>query len=458
MALLPQMNNPPAAVSVAESPSSPYHKYGLLILLLGLSLALRLHRLGESPELINADGLDTLLRYLQIRQQHANFLFTLNWNGAPAFNTWLIGAPWEFFGQDAFALRISPAVLGSLSVAALFLLLVGFTKDLLLSFSISIAYGSNPWVLNFSREAWENIFSAPFVCAVVWGISKHLRCPHERKGLLLAFFGAVVGFYCYHPGKSLIFTLLGMLFLGAMLRRDVKALGRIAIISCAALLLCWPVISAIQSNATMAFGRIQSVSIFASPDPWDEVYRNLTRCFRAFVLLAQNPFNYERYAPSSFPAMNQFYLPAYLLGLVVLLIRLPEVLLTILAIIGPVILLSQNAPDAARTIQDAPLLYLVAGIGCSALLNKLRAHHIAFASAVRFVIILGGIIISVRDGNGYFAWIDSTPSISSRHPGVYIDEFYEWKVAQLADLAKGGGFNVGMWEYRQRDVRINRVD
>jgi hypothetical protein len=416
-----------------------------------ISFALRLFYLDSIPGNINPDSADTLQRYLQFKYQGGG-LFGFNWNGAPAFNTYLIGFTWDLFGQSVFGLRIASAFISSLAVATTFFLGYLLTKRPLISFLVALSLSCNPWFLNFSRDGWENVFNSLFLILVVTGLYLYVHREKHNIGIVLVTLGSALGFYGYHPGKFFILSILLVFTIDVFIYKIyTNSKGRIVrpvIIVSAFLILTFPQALSTIEHGDQALGRIKAVSIFNQADPLEEIKNSIWRNIKGFIFFDKTTFTgylNARYLPTDHSPIIILLLPFFLSGLIVALKKYPYLLLTFFIVLFLPQIFSQTTPDGARAVHIVPLMYTFI------LLGIVYAHkiikNIRMQSLYRIVIPIILVVTAYSGVSTYFHWITSSATLNARRPAVRREDYSSW-IYQLQENIRQGqwGFNVGQWE------------
>lgn len=425
----------------------------LLSLCFGISFALRLTYLDSIPGNINPDSADTLQRYLQFKYQKAS-PFGFNWNGAPAFNTYLIGFTWDLFGQSVIGLRITSALLSSLAVATTFFLGYLMTKRPFISFLVALSLSCNPWFLNFSRDGWENIFNSLFLILVVTGLYLYVHREKHNIGIVLVMLGSVLGFYGYHPGKFFILSMLFVFIIDVLIYIIYKQSSKVRIIRLAIAVSAFFILTFPQALSTIehedqALGRIKAVSIFNQANSLEEIKNSIWRNIKGFIFFDKTTFTgylNARYLPTNHSPINLLLLPFFLSGLIVGLKRYPYLLLIFIMVLFPPQIFSQATPDGARAVHVVPLMYIFI------LLGIIYAHKIIkntppMQSLYRIVIAIILVVTALSGVSTYFHWITSSATLNARRPAVRKEDYSLWIHQLKEDIQQGQwGFNVGTWE------------
>ena len=98
---------------------SRFVKLGLLVLIIGLALALRLAEVANVPVFVAVDEAVTGNQARLILDGHLPSVFGLGWENLPALSYATHAATMSIFGDNLFGLRMSSVILGTLSIGLL---------------------------------------------------------------------------------------------------------------------------------------------------------------------------------------------------------------------------------------------------------------------------------------------------------------------------------------------------
>ena len=144
----------------------------------GISAQRILHEAGYHPIFIPEDG------------------------GRPALFAYMVAAAFRLFGETAVVLRGTSAVLGTLTVLALFFTLRRFGTGAALA-GMAWAAGSL-WLIAVSRDGFQNMLAPLVGTLALWALFRLVEAPSGRRAALAgAAMGA--GFWSYQPLKLLPF-------------------------------------------------------------------------------------------------------------------------------------------------------------------------------------------------------------------------------------------------------------
>jgi 4-amino-4-deoxy-L-arabinose transferase-like glycosyltransferase len=281
--------------------------------------------------------------------------------------------PIKLFGLSGFSVRLTAALFGIGTVAAMFFLgraLVGPWVGLWAALFLAIC----PWHLHFSRIAFE-LIAFPFL--FVSGCAALVRFTQGRRMLpvALGLFAACV--YAYAPAALFVPAFLvgfGLLYLPDLVRRWRELL--LALIVAGAVLAPAAVFFVRQTGTgTVYFRR----TTFVDPaEPWRpqlERFANNYRQFFAERFLLREGDPIFRHSVRDFGELYPFFVPFILLGAGTALLRRDRASKLVLwwtALYPVAPSLMNEIPSATRGIIGAPAFCLLAGLGFAASLRALR--------------------------------------------------------------------------------------
>ena len=320
------------------------------------------------------------------------------------------------------------------------------TKSRWLSFFFAISLSVNPWLLNFSRDPWENVFNSLFVNILLLGIILLKDYRLQKTGICILIAGVVLGFYGYHPGKLFIISLLFFFFVESpLLNSWKKHIAISTFVLLGFLLLILPQAIFTFKNLNKSFDRIQNVSIFKSEKPLEEVKLNIYRNTRFFLILDHTAFvnNYlnKRYLPLNYPIINNLLIPFYLIGIIISLRKHRYLLIIYLTLLFVPQLFSKETPDGARAIHTITLIYIFIFLGLTRVVSFTKKSKFVFMYIVILILLIGSI-----DVYTYFSWISNPTTLEARKPAVSINEFSLWHSTLEKNIKNGkAGFSVDEW-------------
>jgi 4-amino-4-deoxy-L-arabinose transferase-like glycosyltransferase len=224
---------PPAAPATT---SHAWHIAGFVGLLL-LTALLRFPLLSTIPVGLHFDEAWSGLDAATVTWTHHPVFFTDS-NGMEPLYLYMQTLSILLFGQTAFALRVVSAVIGTLTVPALFLLIRRLADRCLALFAAAIL-AVTYWHVHVSRLGYRAILLPPVECLVWWALWNGAA---KRDWRWLAAGGALVGVALYTYSTARVFPLaVTVWFLWLALRqRSWRPLAQLVLVGAVALLVFAP--------------------------------------------------------------------------------------------------------------------------------------------------------------------------------------------------------------------------
>lgn len=360
----------------------------LIVLLTLLAAALRLWNLGDVPPGLFGDeafnGLDAWRVTLAADGWHPIF-FEANGGREPLF-IYLVSVALWLLGPTAGALRLAPALLGTLTTPALYALgraLYGWRAGLLAALAWTVTFAA----IAVSRVAFRAVALPLLATLTLWLLLafRHLtgstRTPLPRReglgegrmlgaGFPLSLAGLTLGLtlYTYIPGR--IFPLVVALFAAhwglthrASWRRLVVGLTVMALV---AALVFAPLGAYFLATPAAFTSRAADISVFALPDPLQGLIQSTGD--RLSMLVWHGDVDPVRNLPG-LPVLDPWLALCALAGLVICLRRpwdptraLP--LVWAMVLFAPALLVKGPA-DVLHVVGMLPALFLLVGLGAA---------------------------------------------------------------------------------------------
>jgi 4-amino-4-deoxy-L-arabinose transferase-like glycosyltransferase len=378
-----------------------------LIVLIGA--ALRLWQIGALPPGLYRDEAFYGLDALNVLAGQFALYFAAN-NGREGLFMYLLAPAIALFGRTPEALRITSAVVGSLTILAIY-----FAGRNLFSHRIGVLAAAilaiNFWHLAISRVAFRAITLPLLLCVLMALIFAALRTNQMKPRLIYAALaGAAFGltFYTYTSAQMTLplVALFGIsLFIG--LRRELFARQsdeaqhrrRLSIIAFAAsaFVVLLPLLLWLTQHHGLYFNRAGQVSILNpdinNGDFWGTLLGNIVKSFGMFISQGDRIW---RHNLSLRPAFDGWLIPAFLIGIGVCLWRwvrswesrlgseilgvetnvAPQFLLLWLGVFLIPTILAEDTPHYLRAIGALPAACILAAIGLESVLAWLSRRGI----------------------------------------------------------------------------------
>jgi 4-amino-4-deoxy-L-arabinose transferase-like glycosyltransferase len=278
--------------------------------------------------------------------------------------------PLALLGPSDFAVRLTAALFGTGTVAAIFFLgraLGGAWLGLLAALFLAVC----PWHLHFSRIAFE-LVAFPFF--FVLGFTSLVRYTQGRRTLPLA--AVLLGYclYTYAPAKLFVPLFLAgfaCLFYGPLLERWRESLLAAFLFG----LTIMPVVVFDLEHQHQATSYFEATSLLGRNLPPADMARTFTENYRAFFsqeFLFERGDRIPRHAVREHGELYRFFAPFLLIGAVAALGRRERAMrlsLWWLALYPIAPALMNEIPSASRGFIGASAFCLLAAIGAHALLR-----------------------------------------------------------------------------------------
>lgn len=360
--------------------------YILLALIIFLSIFLRFWKLDQVPASLNWDEVAAGYNAYTIANWGADeygnkfpIVFKSFADDKHPIHIYMTAVVVKIFGLSDFATRSSSAMIGVLSVIAIFFLAKELLKNNLTALFASLFFAVSPYSIHFSRGLWENNFAIFFL---ITGLACFYIGLRKSNFLLpLAFLSFGLSFLSYHSAKIIvpIVVLIVCLINFKYLISNKK-------------ILIWPIIITlffagliIKEPRILGFARINQTKLASEVSIVD----NYKKYFGFNYL-----FNKGDEGPrASVKTIGQFYkidLVLSLIGLVFLFTRKKwQILLLILIwlLVAPTPgAVSSVEPSAIRGIFTIGPILLLSAVGASSLILIFKNKFIQIALA--FVILI----------------------------------------------------------------------
>jgi hypothetical protein len=373
----------PLQAALGGSETRPYKGFtqsrfvelALLLLLTGFALGVRFWNLGESVRVLVDEGHFALgvthfwvfddIRLLEPMPTSASFPFIFSY-----------GQMWgvELFGRSFLGLRTFSAVLGALTVPALYLLARSL-YDRPTAWAAALILATFPPHVHYSRLGLNNI-ADPFFGTLALACLAHGLRSGRRRDYALA--GVLLGLtqYFYDGGRVLYPALaFGWLLGGAVVWRPRPPLRGIVIAALAFGLVAAPVYYALAGLDFPVFNRLDKTAL-DSDEYWardrepDNLLTRVVHFHASLSMYVNTPENtfvyYYIYYDGKHPLVLEWFVPAFMLGIGIALWRwrTPGVL-PVLWLLGTSLgnaLLVESAVSA-RYVVAFPALALLIAVG-----------------------------------------------------------------------------------------------
>lgn len=380
-------------------------------LFFAIAFALRGLATGRIPIVLSGDEASMGLDAVNFIQGKTNNIFSLGWFSFPNLYYFILSLSVRLLGQTTPALRIPAALVGGLTVAAVYLAARSLFDRRTAAFA-AIFLTTFHFHNHFSRIGLNNIWDGLWytvTLACLWlGWRREQRLWFVLCGLSLGF-----AQYFYVSGRALFPITLGWLLLAGLQDgpRFKRLLPDMAIMGVMVLVVLLPLANCYLRNPQELLAPMDRVSIFGpwlaeevqitKWPAWRVVLEQVKKSLGAYTHVALR-FWYEPGSPLLRPASATLFL----LGLLLLLRRLRDDRLWLLALwLGSFLVvgaLSTTTPAAQRFVGVAPLLAIIIGYALSELCGLLQSLWPNLQKPLSALALLSILLIGVDELRFYY--------------------------------------------------------
>ncbi|MBC7226744.1 MAG: glycosyltransferase family 39 protein [Thermoflexales bacterium] len=352
---------------VTVSPPQRAIFIGVLILL--VAAALRLPAIGQIPPGLYHDEAYYGLDAVDVLQGHLQVYFPAN-NGRELLFIYLAAGTVGLLGRSPFALRLTSAFVGMLTIAAtaaagraLFSRRVGLLAAAVLAVTL--------WHIHLSRVGFRAVTLPMMLAMTLWLGARAVRTGRTRLWLAA---GALYGlsFYTYTAARFTPVALgtFGLYILIASGPRTIRPHARgIALAVLATVVVLTPLAAYTVSHPDVVLGRPDQVSIWnpaiSGGDPWGTLGRHILRTLGMFFVRGDRIWRHNvPWRPVFAPLLGA----AFLLGVGVALRRARQnfaagLVLIWTAVMALPTILAEDAPHFLRAVGMLPVLAFLPALG-----------------------------------------------------------------------------------------------
>lgn len=337
-----------------------------LIFIVFLAAFLRLYKLGTVPPSLNWDEAAAGYNAYTIANWGADeyghkfpLVFKSFGDDKHPVHIYLTAPFVKFFGLNEFATRVSSALIGVLTVLAVYFLVKLMFKDELAGFFASLFLAVSPYHLQYSRGLWEANFALAFyIFALLFffvGVKKK-----KPWALPLSTLNFGLSFFSYHSSKVLVPPTI--LFLFALYFKDIIK-NKVALTAAGVILLIFAGLT-VKNPGILGFARLEQNKVEVNEIKNTVLYK---KTGSTYLGMAESTFNHYKkyYDPkylfisgdqnprNSVNAFGQFYKI--------------DALLMIVGIISLILMRSKESMLVALWIFLAPIPAAFAGVSQNAL-------------------------------------------------------------------------------------------
>ena len=390
--------------------------------LFAFALALRLFRLPDIPPGLNYDEAGNGLDALEVLAGNFSIFFERSIGKEPLFiylqalSIWLLG-------PTPFALRAASALVGALTVPALYWMVREVFWDATrhprrLAFLSAALLTVSYWHLNFSRIGYRAIMLPLFACvamALFWRAWRRVRQGGDMPWTTLVVCGIVVGgsLYTYLAARFLPVLVALTVAAGILLRlpdsrQRRRATVALLVVAGAAIVVFAPLGAYFLEHPAAFGGRAEQVSVLNSGDNGLGFGETLgTAVWKTAAMFAVAGDENLRHNPAGRPLLDPLSAALFAVGLVICLWRwrsLPHLFLLAWLVVfsAPAVLSAESVPHFLRSLGMAPGVFVVSAVALMAAVERLAGSLPRLATLLPLPFLLVASLSSVGD---YFsAW------------------------------------------------------
>lgn len=356
--------------------------------------------------------------------------------GREALFAYIVSTVFRVAGSSVVSLRGTAALLGVLTVPAVYLLCRRFGRGPALAAAGWVA--GSVWMVAISRDGMRNVLVPLFTALALLSLMNWADRPGRRSALLAGAICSLAALYTYQPLKLLPLLILGwMLWLRRRDRETFKALlGGLLPLTVAFVIVGAPMIAAAASDPQNYFGRSFAVTAINRDAAADSSF--MVHELRTLGMFAFTGDPNPRHDVDALPALGIPLTAVALLGVVRLWRRRRDaahalVLLSLpLFLVPPLVATEGGSPHFLRALGLATPLAVCIGLGAAVLWEGVRSAWGAAAARA----LAGGVAVllaAIAAGGGH-AYV--TRSLAARYSA------YSHDLVALATLARGGAGTV----------------
>ncbi len=356
----------------APKPHAPFAFLGRFWTPVGLGVVtivaafFRFYQLNTLPPALDDTSARIGLEALKIGAGH--WLPTLSaGNGYAPLWIWLQSLSIHMFGHTAVALRLWPALLGTLAVVATWLWVQDWF-DLRTAWASAVLMAVSPWAVTISRNGVESALPPLLVPLALWACSRALKKPGPQSYLALSAI-LTLSLFSGPIGWLLVGMVLILGFWRAARRHLLRKLIPTGGVGIGIFVL---------GLGAFAYLMGKSLSIITSMPQTLGIARSFPALGHNLlkVLLMFNVYGDENYRHnlSTEPLLNAFAGIMLIAGLLVAISRLHlkryQILLTTLCLLlFPAVLATTGVPNSSWAVGALPLIFALSGLGVAYMLE-----------------------------------------------------------------------------------------
>lgn len=333
------------------------------------------------------------------------------------------------FGNTMLALRMAPAFIGTLAVAATYLAAKSWFSrrvGLISAFFMATA----PWAVQMSRLGFRASLLMLFIPMIMWLVHKALE-TNKASWYVATGIATGLGFYTYISYRIVPLIAVAILAFAWWRYRDRlrQLLQPAAIVGLSMLLVLLPMIVFAATNTDAFTGRGGDVSIFNPEYNHGDLVSTVGEVTlkTAGMFHVSGDENY-RHNLGGEPQLNILVGILSVLGLMLAIkrwrdIRYISLILIFTGMLLPQLLTAEGIPHALRAIGVMPVIFILAAIGLSELLARWRGvfphNPLAYRSALLIVVLVASLATFYNYQRYFVAWANAPETFEAHNEQLY---------------------------------------
>ena len=395
------------------APFAPWFRVAIVVFCLSLTaFLLRGLNLTRYPSVLSGDEASMGISSVFFLTGYTNNIFKSGWYSFPTLYFFIQSFGIAILGQTTIGLRITAALVGTMTVAALFLIMRAmFNSRAALIGSILLAFSA--YHIHFSRLGLNNIWdglSWLLTLGVLWWAWNHeRRAAYVLTGICLGF-----AQYFYTSARGLFIAVPLWLFIVALQdgSKFKKAIPNIFLMGVTTVVVVMPLAWFFINKPGEFQAPMLRVTIFGQwmIDTMQKTgktsFQVLADQFIASLMgITITPTKHAWYK-SGYPLLRPFTAGLFYLGAGLITFKWKDnrlwLILVWLGMIITTSALSTDAPAAQRFVAAAPVCYMVIGYGVDKVIQFLEQKLPKFKKAIASIILIFVLFVSFEDAGFYF--------------------------------------------------------
>lgn len=434
------------------------HRVALaLVIIMSLAAFMRLWQLDSIPPGLHPDEAANGLDIFEIfNGNHAAFFERNGGRESLFFYLQAIGV--AIFGNTIFGLRIAPAVLGILSVAAVYLWAASWFNRrtaLIAAFLMAVT----PWAVIISRDGFRAGMLMLLIPLTLWLATKAIK-SNKWYWFAGAGFSFGLGFYTYIAYRMLPVALVAVALFILFWRRDwIKRYWKgLAVGIIATVITLIPLGLYALGNPAAIAGRPGGVS-FTNPElnNGNPVGTLADSAFKTVLMFNIHGDENYRHGVGGEPMLNLFVGIMFLLGILLAVSRIKRLkyfalLMIFGAMLLPAVLTAEGIPHGLRTVGAIAPALILAALGVNYILYRWQRtfplNPVARNSGTGAIVLLLALTAYHGYATYFVAWANSPETYKSySEENVALSEYYNTNPAKGKRYAVAGGYTLQTVEY-----------